>query len=598
VTPAAISRLRRAALRFGTETRFRAFAVAAAISVALLTGCVSVPTDGPAQKIEGQAPVCQDCVNVEVAPPAYGDDPKQIVEGYLRATSNYQPNYAIAKQYLTKAAADKWSPEGGVLIYTGTPVASGAKVVLDGRLIGSLAPDRTYSAHNSALQVDFGIVKEAGEWRISTPPRGLLVAEYSFDSFYKSYNIFFVGNGTSLVPDPIYLPNLPNQANIASVLMKALLTGPSKWLQPAVTTAIPPNTALSVDSVTVQDGVAEVPLSDTVLPLNDRQRGLLAAQVVYTLEQASGVQGVLFKVNQQPFHVPGSDPDSLVVPVDAIPRDVDPVPFVAGDQLYAVRGRAVELVNAETGAPSVRTMPGPLGQGKYSVNSVAVSVANTDVAVVTDARSALRLSPSAGGAVTTLIHGATDLLRPQFSRYGELWAIGRQGGRQRIWMFSGDRRVEVVAPALQSGDITAFKISPDGTRIALIRTIGSHTQLGLARIDRSDKITVDGWRMLGTGQSKTPLITRVKDVGWLDATDMMVLGAASPEAPLGPFRVSEDASRITSEGEPNNWNATELTTLVRTQTTIIIGRGGQTWKDDGSQWATFVNNLSTIAFPG
>ena len=151
-----------------------------------------------------------------------------------------------------------------------------------------------------------------------------MVAEYSFTSFYQPYDLYFVGNGTSLVPDHIYLPALSNPANVASALMKALLKGPSEWLKPAVASAIPPNTSLSVDSVTITDGIAEVPLSDSVLALPDPQRSLLAAQIVYTLRQVVGVRGVVIKVNEQPYRVPDSDPTSLTISVDAIPRTSTP----------------------------------------------------------------------------------------------------------------------------------------------------------------------------------------------------------------------------------------------------------------------------------
>ena len=77
------------------------------VLVALLTSCVTVPTTGPVRKVEGQQQTCQNCVDVEVAAPSPGDDPRRIVEGYLRATSHYQPNYSVAKQFLTKAAVEK-----------------------------------------------------------------------------------------------------------------------------------------------------------------------------------------------------------------------------------------------------------------------------------------------------------------------------------------------------------------------------------------------------------------------------------------------------------------------------------------------------------
>ena len=400
-------------------------------------GCVNVPTSGPIEKVEGQQQSCQNCVNVEVAPPAPGDEPRQIVEGYLRATSNYQPNYSVARQFLTRMAAEKWSPEGGVSIYRGSPKAVGpGQVRLKGWLVGSLGTDRTYKAEDRALTINFVLAKENGEWRINTPPAGLLVAEYSFTSLYQPYDLYFVGNGTSLVPDPIYLPALNNPANVASALMKALLNGPSKWLKPAVSTAIPPNTTLSVDSVTITDGIADVQLSDSVLALPDPQRSLLAAQIAYTLKQAGGVKGVAIKVNQQPFRVPGSDPNNPVVSVESIPRDIDPIPFVAGEQLYAVDGGGVKQVSTTNDSRTMSALAGPIGHGKYPVNALAVSVTNTDLAATTNDRTTLIRAPIATGKASALLSGKTELLRPQFTRYGEIWDIGREGGRQRMWMFT------------------------------------------------------------------------------------------------------------------------------------------------------------------
>ena len=563
-------------------------------------GCVTVPVSGPIEKVEGQQAGCQNCVNVQVQPPGAGDKPRDIVEGYLRATSNYQPNYSVAKQFLTQMAAEKWSPEAGASIYRGSPTATGDSVVLDGQLIGELRPDRTYIARDQRFKVDFGLVRENGEWRINDPRPGLMVAEYSFTSFYQSYDLYFVGNGSSLVPDHIYLPSLSNPANVASALMKALLKGPSEWLKPAVASAIPPNTSLSVDSVTITDGIAEVPLSDSVLALPDPQRSLLAAQIVYTLRQVGGVRGVVIKVNQQPYRVPGSDPTSFTISVDAIPRDIDPVPFMSADQLYAVDGGTVKRVRTTANTPAFEALEGPLGRGAYHVDALAVSVTNTDLAVTTDGAKTLRRAAIAPGEPSTLLSGVTNLLRPQFTRYGEIWAIGRQGGpRQRMWMFT-DKKIEVVAPLLRDQEVTAFKISPDGTRMAMVRRTANGAELGLARIIRSpDKITVDGWRALNTAQTTMPPLRTIADVAWLDATELLVLGAADAATAYAPYRVAEDASRITAEGEPQDWDAVELAVLPRAQTAIIVGRNGQTWKDDGNQWLPFLDKIkiSTVAYP-
>jgi Lipoprotein LpqB beta-propeller domain/Sporulation and spore germination len=573
-------------------------------------GCVNVPTTGPIDKVEGEQPDCQNCVNVVVAPPAAGDKPTDIVEGYLRATSNYQPNYSVAKQFLTQMAAEKWSPETGVQIYWGAPAATAdpRKVTLKGHLVGELKADRTYLARDTTLKIDFRLVQENGEWRIDNAPPGLMVAEYSFTSFYQPYDLYFVGNGSSLVPDHIYLPALSNPANVASALMNALLNGPSKWLSPAVSSAIPPNTSLSVDSVTITDGgIAEVPLSDSVLALPDPQRSLLAAQIVYTLSQVGGVKGVVIKANQQPYRVREGDPTSLTISIDAFSPDIDPVPFVSEDQQYAVHGGAVKRVKTTANKPALEPLKGSLGKGRSRVDAIAVSVTNTELAITTDGRTTLRRASIATGEADTprtLLSGVTDLLRPQFTRYGEIWAIGRPGdGLQRIWMSTNDKPVEINTPVLRDRDrpVTAFKISPDGTRMALVRATGTGSELGLARIIRSqDKIMVDGWRALNTARTSMPPIRTIADVAWLDGTELLVLGTTYNDSAHTPYRVVEDASRITAEGEPQNWDAEELAVLPWTQTAIIVGRRGNTWKDDGSEWLPFLDNVtvSTVAYPG
>ena len=569
--------------------------------VVTLSACVAVPTTGPVEKIEGQQPECTNCINVDVAPPAPGAEPKKIVEGYLRATSNFQPAYSVARQFLTDAAAERWSPEDGALIYAGSTRASGSRVTLNGRLVGSLGRDRAYTPQSRALAIDFGVVEERGEWRISTPPKELLVAEFAFTSFYQPFNLYFVGNGRSLVPDPIYLPTLRNQAGLASVLMRALLGGPSAWLKPAVTTAFPTETTLSGDAVTISDGIATVPLSNAVSQLNDSQRSLLAAQVSYTLGQPQiGIRSVRFTVDAQPFPIPGGNPDTFEVSREANFAELNPVPDAIGDQLYAMRGRRVEQVNAGSDIPDAKPMPGPFGTGRLSVQSMGVSLSGTDLVAVTDNGTALVQGRTADGEVAPVLPRVPvrQMLRPQFSRFGEIWAIGERAGRQRLWVISGGKPAEVDAAVLREGRVKAFKVSPDGSRIGLIRTVNGRDELGLLRIVRSDRVSVDGWRALQLNRSTTPNLSRLVDVGWADATNLIALAGAAGNVPLAPYRVSQDAFTVTAEGEPNNWDAVGLTVSLQTRASIVIGRDGKTWRDGGSQWVAYLDNVRAIAYPG
>jgi Lipoprotein LpqB beta-propeller domain/Sporulation and spore germination len=569
------------------------------LALLVLAGCVSVPTSGPVEKVEGQQPACQNCVNVEVAPPAPGESARKVVEGFLLANANFQPNYSVARQFLTREAAQSWSSDQGVTIYTGGPEGEGSDMKLTGTVVGALAKDRTFSAREQKLSVDFKLVREDGEWRISKPLPGLFVTKFAFDNFYERYDVYFVGSAGALVPDSIYLPDLRAPANVASALVKALLAGPSNWLAPAVRTAVPPNTTLSVDSVTLSDGVAQVPLSDTVQQLPDPERTLLAAQLVYTLKQVIGVKKVLVLADSRPIRVRESEQDDLAVPVDEVFGDAAPVPAVSSEDLYVVRGGAVQRVGGGSEPAQGDPLPGPLGRGGYSVDALAVSVDNDDLALVTDGRTVLRRAPTAGGAVSTVVDGVTGLLRPQLTRNRELWALGSVDGRQRFWVITDDGPADVTAPVLQQGPVRAFRVSPDGSRIALLVGRGSRTTLGVARINRSDGITIDGWRPLDTSTPlNTSTIATIRDVTWSDASTLMVLGAANQQSPYVTSRVSDDAAELETEPQTNDWDARTLAVLLRTGAAVVVSGDRRIFRDDGVQWTELLDGVTAVAYPG
>jgi hypothetical protein len=242
-------------------------------------------------------------------------------------------------------------------------------------------------------------------------------------------------------------------------------------------------------------------------------------------------------------------------------------------------------------------MAGALGAGRFDAESLAVSGGNTDIAVVTDDRTVLRAGSTTTGNPTVRLSGVTELLRPQYSRYGELWAVGNSGGRQRFWALTGKKTTEVRAPLLAGGEITAFRMSPDGTRMALVRSVANRQELGLARITRSETITLDGWRPLDTRQPNSPGLSVIRDVAWLDADDLLVLGSTTAVGSMSPYQVSQDASQISAPSETKDWDAVELTHLLGTDTSVVVDRSGRLYKDDGNQWLAFLDKSRTAAFP-
>ncbi|GAA1848599.1 LpqB family beta-propeller domain-containing protein [Microlunatus capsulatus] len=590
------------------STRRGPAALLLVLLLAALTGCVSIPTSGPVDKVEGQQPTCQSCVNVEVAPPYPGDTGREVVEGFLRANANYQSGYAVARQFLTRDAASTWTTDQGVVIYSVKPNKRPdveGSVRLQGQRVGSLDKRNTFKAAKLPLDYTFELVREGGEWRISNPLPGLLVRDSSFERLYRSYNLYYPGGTGALVPEPIYLPDLRAPGNIASALVQALLAGPSDWLSPAVQTAVPSGTKLSVDSVTIVNGVAQVPLSDEVQRTTDPERASLAAQLVYTLQQVTGVKKVLLQVGGQPFRVPQSDSTDLAVPLESISSELNPVPFVPSEQLYAVRGpkSVLQKVTVNTDVPAMDPFPGPLGEGRYSISSLAATVTNTEVAVVTDEDTVLRRTAVTGGRLTTVLDGVTSLLRPQFTRAGELFAVGVQNGQQRMWVTNpdGETRAISASDVFSHGRVVAFRISPDGARMALIMKSAGKTQLATARVVRSPKLVVDGWRLLETDSPLTDAaVIDARDLAWTSATELVVLGADRADGSYGQTAVSVDASTVQTQLKTSDWEAVELAVLLRTQTaiTLVLARDGAAYRDEGNRWLEILDDTQAIAYPG
>lgn len=570
-----------------------------------LSGCVNIPTSGPVDRVEGQQPACQSCVNVEVAPPAAGDSASQVVEGFLRANANYQPGYSVARQFLTRAAAASWSTDQGVTIFSGSTSQQGEDaVLLQGTVLGSLNQDHTFRTLETPLKLVFELERENGEWRIANQLAGLFVRDSAFETLYRSYDLYFVGSTGALAPEPIYLPDLRAPANVASALVDALLEGPSDWFSAAVSTAAPTRTTLSVGSVTIVNGVAQVPLSEDVQQATDNQRGLLAAQLGYTLQQVTGVKRMQLLVDNQAFRVPQSQSGDLTVPLDTLSPDLNPVPLVTAEQLYATRvdDRALLKVDTNTDALTAEPFPGALGRGRYAISSLAVSVPGTELAVVTDEGTVLRRTSTTSTDLTTVVDGVTGLLRPQFSRAGELFAVGDQGGQQRMWVSTGRRTVPVAAAeVLGAGRVLAFRLSPDGSRMALIVQAGGSTRLAVARVVRSPQIAVEGYRVLDTTSALTDSTLQVaRDLAWTSATELLVLAADTARGPYAPTAVSIDASSVETRTTTDDWDAVQLTALLRPQTSIpvVLARDGRVFRDDGTRWQLLTDDIGAIAYPG
>ncbi|GAB3703541.1 GerMN domain-containing protein [Mariniluteicoccus flavus] len=573
--------------------------LAYALVLMVLTGCATIPTTGPVTP--GNGPSRAPDVSVEIAPepPRAGAAPGTIVNGFLQAMANYQQGYAVAREYLAPEVRDAWKPEDGVTVYAdGYGVTSAPEsAVLAAPVVGRVGPDGAYEHVDEQMRVDFGLVKDpTGEWRIGRPPTGILVSQYLFGRFYERVNTYFYDpDFSTLVPDPLFLPK---GSQLATPLLQALLRGPTSWIRPVVVSAIPSQARLNVQSASRDPrGVVEVSLNQAVAGLADDQRSRVAAQIVWTLGQVSGVTGVRVTVDGAPWAV--KEQVQGVIPIGEYGW-LDPVPLQRSPQLFGATAQGIVRMNENSRGLELAPVPGPLAK-QAGLSALAVAPAGDRVAVVAERGTELWDAPLAEVAPEKVLTGMTNLQRPHWvgGSAPELWAVGDANGVQVVRMVVNRRVVPVAAPAFAGARVQAFRVSPDGARLAAVLKRGDTLEVGMARINRTGpEPVVEEWRLLRLGDGTDPGPTRPVDVGWTDATTLMVLAAEDPKKPVRPYRVDQNAFQVTAIGQPDNWQATHLATSPRVGSVraVVLGERGAWRYDEDYRWPLLTRDVLTAAY--
>ena len=505
--------------------------VLAALALAL-SGCVSLPQSGSVKSVSVDVRGESDTL-VDYTPggPKKGSAPVPLVQSFLTAMTATPLNTFVAREFLTSGSSDTWVPEKGTLIYGGKRVVSepGGQVAL--QLTDVVELDRRGGwvgdpTHGRGTTIDLKLVKEGGQWRISDPPDRLVIPQSHFEAQYQQYYLYFFDRAAQvLVPEPVYVPR---GAQASTLLVAGLLKGPEAALTDVERSFVPHGTALDGISVPVsRDGTAEVPLSHQVLDVDDNQLNLLFAQLAWTLGQISGVERMRVTVDGTPIDLPGARPDVNVGEWSQF----DPAVAWASTTLVGLRqGRAVTIDGS-----TERRVSGPFGALPLGLRSLGVDLPARHLAAVTaDGRRALEADrdkttgPASPADVRTVYAGGTDLLRPEYDLYGQLWLVDRTArGAEVSVVRAGARRVLTV-PGVTGRNVERFLLSRDGTR--MIAQIGSTAgdQLVSARV-RHDA----SGRVLGATPARpVPLtgatVSDIHDVAWRTPGTLAVL-AGQPD---------------------------------------------------------------------
>jgi hypothetical protein len=535
----------------------------AMLLLASLTGCATLPVAGPVRIGPDLAPPTDsNSFYYSPATPVDGATETEILSGFLAAGTAPQNDYAIAREYLSESIRASWNPNQELLIQRSTPTVtltdSGtafvevevtARVDANGRFESLPA--------GSTRTLEYGFIVQGGQIRLSSAPDVTIVIRPVFDVVFRSYSIYFLDQSkAALVPELRWFPANPATG---TKLVNALLAGPSDWLAPAVVSAIPSGTVLSLDAVTVQQEVALVDLSARALVASLSDRSLMKAQLVATLSQLPTITRVAVSIERSAQDIP----DTQLVLTSGTSGTLL---ALGEDGLKALSGTAGNQIPDGLSFFRSRT-----------VSKLAVSASASKIAASTST-GVFETELASPGTGAELVDSRTALQAVQYDRLGKLWLVSDS-------QVSVDSR-PLNASWLSGQTITAFALSPEGSRAAVIVDRGDTNQLVLASVIRNQTGTPIE---LAAPLALAPDLVNPTLVSWFDSVTLSVLTSQSDSSNLALVEIGGGTRLI-----QGLVGAKSLVALGDSSSMFILKDSGELLTFRGSFWSSVASSVSAI----
>lgn len=557
----------------------RRLRVAVAIMTALmLTGCASLPTDGPVSPGVEAGP--DEGVGYVVADdPHPGDTPSQIVRGFQSASvAGIADDYTTARKFLSQSAKGEWDPAAQVVIYDGAAPLTYSKpndetVKISATVVATVDEKGIYSAAapGTTTTLTYDLVQNAdGEWRISQLPDGVLMSEVNFGTLYRQTPLYFLtADADTLVPDVRWYP----QRNSATYAVRGLLAGASDWLAPAVISAVPTGTELSIDSVTVTGGVATVPLTPAVQGASAQDRALLVAQIETTLTALPQVQSVRITVGDVPLEVNAPPPQLQLDP--GVGRTV--TVLTSTDRLATFNGS------------EVTPLPDSVPLGPFDPSDPAVAQHSDLPTVMLAGKGQLVTVPTTKTGSRTLLQGE-HLVAPSYGPHGWIWTAERTNPGTLLLARPTGETATVPAPSLAGSTVRALRVSRDGTRLAVITASDDSVEVMVHAITVDDHGNPAG---LGPGLRVGRVLSEASDVVWAGESTLAVLGVSKANVTVHEVEVGGRTTAL-----PSVENAVDIAAGRGMRDVYLATSDGRLFGRSGSGWAVVADGVHDPTFPG
>jgi hypothetical protein len=495
--------------------------------VAMLSACVSIPSNGPpAQGLSVADGSGGASFEVNPEGPGKNDLQPAILKGFLAAFQSSTGGYAVARQFLTPAFAAKWDPTASLEVRTGTPrVGQVDATTMVYSFDTSAVVDSTgaYKQASQTATLSFSFAKVGKQWRISAAPNGIVLSDQTFQRLFSKHALYFLDpTSQNLVPDLRWFPN----GTAATRIVSSLLAGPPAWLEGAVRTEFPDGTQLTDAGslVTIQSGTARVDLTKEALGASARERQLMLLQLTESLRTIASISSVTISVEGTPLAI-----DDLGA------SGPQPDPKVDGQALVLRRGEFGFYANDK-----VATISG-ISSKVAALKPLAATLSSdgdTLAVLGTGGVSAVRKS----AASDQTLDQRPGLIAPSMDENGYIWSVP-SALPNAIHVFDPSGTAHLVATSLPAdARMVSLAVSRDGARIVILLSTATGPRLVVAAILRDQKLVPDGFG--------TPILDialppgEAIDVTWVDELTVAALIGSGAQATVTEFTIGGQQAQL------------------------------------------------------
>ena len=540
--------------------------------VMTLTGCASLPVAGPVRIGPDLTPTTDgDSFYYSPSSPFDGASQTEILNGFIAAGTGPQNDYAVAREYLSESIRSSWNPNQEVLIQRSTPQVvisdqDTAELVVD--VAATVDADGKYQVTplGTGRVLEFSFVLENSQWRLSRVPDATILIRPVFDVVFSGYSVYFLDRQKRfLVPELRWFPT--TQAT-GTRLANALLGGASSWLKPAVISAIPTGTRLSIDAVTVENGVALVDLTARALVASRSDRSLMKSQLEATLSQLPNVSQVAISIERTMQEILDIDNNTAELGVRS---------------LAVVSEDGLELLGSSQ-EPFFQAGKNYFEQSE--IQEFAVSAQSGWIVTLSDS-GVVRTRGESPGAQVELIDSRAAIADIEFDRQEYLWSMSRVIDSEIIVTSPSLAQSIVLAPWLAGQSVQAFAISPGGSKIALLVQGSSRTRVLVSAVVRD---------LSGTPIELTEPIELAGElsdptsVSWIDQITIATVNTAS-----GSTSALLSTIGGTSRQLPALASTRKIVAAGANSQLYLLTDSGELFTYRGSTWTSLRQSIRAIA---